>query len=304
MSENHVRNIPSSGVLKTHLRTLYRILVRMPIVTSVLSPENIWNAALSDDFISKNYGEEYGLTRNDRAALLKQFQRNVESIESGTTAMVHTLLAKEILSIPSSIQGTVVECGCWKGASTASLSLVCNIVGRRLLVCDSFEGLPDDSMQVHTAPHAGIYGYYQKGMYTGRIDEVQGNIRKYGVFEVCDFVQGFYSDSLKKLTQPIAFAFIDVDLVSSIQDCLRYLWPLLVEGGAFYTDDAGDLACVNVFFDERWWQENLQTRAPGYIGSGCGLPFNPRFSSLGYIRKLSQFDPKLYQKAKHLHYPT
>ena len=38
--------------------------------------------------------------------------------------------------------GVVVECGCFMGGSTANLSLVCGIVGRGLIVYDSFEGLP------------------------------------------------------------------------------------------------------------------------------------------------------------------
>ena len=36
----------------------------------------------------------------------------------------------------------MVECGCFLGGSTANLSLVCDIVGRELIVYDSFEGLP------------------------------------------------------------------------------------------------------------------------------------------------------------------
>ena len=40
------------------------------------------------------------------------------------------------------MEGVVVECGCFLGGSTANLSLVCEVVGRELIVYDSFEGLP------------------------------------------------------------------------------------------------------------------------------------------------------------------
>ena len=39
-------------------------------------------------------------------------------------------------------EGVVVECGCYLGGSTANLSLICQAVGRELIVYDSFEGLP------------------------------------------------------------------------------------------------------------------------------------------------------------------
>jgi hypothetical protein len=170
-------------------------------------------------------------------------------------------------------------------------------------VYDSFQGLPDDSLKRHVTPHFGIYGYYKQGMFCGRLDEVRENIRRFGDFQVCDLIPGFFSDSLKALRNPLVFAFLDVDLVSSTQDCLRYIWPLLVEGGAIYTDDAGDMDVVRVFFDEAWWRRNLQCASPGYIGSGCGLPLNPHYSSLGYTRRLSEFRPKQWQKASHLYYP-
>jgi hypothetical protein len=212
------------------------------------------------------------------------------------------VLAQEILSIPRDSEGDVVECGVFKGASSTSLSLVCEMVGRRLLVCDSFAGLPDDDMQLHVAQHIGIYGYYQKGMFCGTLDEVKSNIQKFGAPDVCEYVIGFFSESLGALTRPVAFAFLDVDLVSSTRDCLRYIWPLLIDKGAIFTDDAGDLECVKVFFDDAWWQEHLGCAAPGFVGSGCGLPVGPGFASIGYIRKVSQPGTE-FQRASHLYYP-
>ena len=52
-------------------------------------------------------------------------------------------MAVKLLEIPPEVEGVVVECGCYLGGSTANLSLVCEIVGRELMVYDSFEGLPD-----------------------------------------------------------------------------------------------------------------------------------------------------------------
>src|SRR5690606_19018518 len=40
--------------------------------------------------------------------------------------------------------GVLVEAGCFKGGSTAKLSLLAELAGRELVVFDSFEGLPDN----------------------------------------------------------------------------------------------------------------------------------------------------------------
>ena len=45
----------------------------------------------------------------------------------------------------------IVECGCFKGASSISLSIFSKIVNRKLIY-DSFEGLPDDDNIVKRLP--------------------------------------------------------------------------------------------------------------------------------------------------------
>jgi hypothetical protein len=255
------------------------------------------------DFVNCDYGEAYGIKRLDRQMLVERFERNNREIQSATSTPVHIVLAREILSIPPSVKGDVIECGVFKGASTASLSAVCHMVGRRLLVCDSFQGLPDEGMKLMVAPHFGIYGYYRKGMFCGSLEEVRENVSRFGKVEGCQFIPGFFAESLRQLSGPIVFGFLDVDLVSSTQDCLRYIWPLLVEGGKLYTDEAGDMDVVRVFFDDQWWRKNLRCKAPGYVGSGCGLALNPRYSATGYTQRISEFRPSDWQRVDFLCYP-
>lgn len=238
-------------------------------------------------FYDSDVGRDYHVTRNMKTALVKRFQILTEKIPTATSWLYHVVLATEILRLPQQIQGSVIECGCWKGGSTASLSLICSLVRRRLIVCDSFEGLPEDDRDVvHHYPHIGVFGYYKKGMYSGRLEEAKRNITHYGVVSVCQFIPGFFSESLMTLTDPIVFAFLDVDLAGSMRDCVKYIWPLLVDGGMIYTDDSCDMEVVRVWFDDEWWHQEVGCRAPGYVGSGCGLPLSPAFSSLGYARKV------------------
>lgn len=298
-----------TDLLKQLLRPLYRWAVGNPLARAVIDRElralaaTPWSAHIIDDFVHGPCGRAYGVTADEKRRLAGQFQRNTEAIESGTSSLVHVVLAREILSIPPEVKGDVVECGVWKGASAASLSLVCRRVGRRLKVCDSFEGLPDDGMKRHAGLHTGVYGYYKEGMFRGTLDEVRENIRTHGALDVCDFNVGFFAESLQALKDPIAFAFLDVDLENSTRDCLKAVWPLLVDNGFVYSDDAGDLDVVKVYFDDPWWREHLGCPAPGFVGSGCGLPLSPVYSSLGYTRKLGAFSEETWRKAAFLCYP-
>jgi hypothetical protein len=255
-------------------------------------------------FYSPDIGRSYKVDTAAKTALLKKIHKICSQLPTGTPWLYHVILATEILKLPpvSEQPGNVIECGCWKGASSASLSLVCEMVGRRLVVCDSFAGLPDKETDVvRNYPHIGVYGYYRGGMYKGEIDEVRDNINRYGTLAACDFKVGLFKETLPTLENTIVFAFLDVDLTSSMQDCIKYIWPLLLDGGVIYTDDSCDMEVVRVWFDDVWWSETLGEKAPGYVGSGCGLPVSPDFSSLGYAKKISQVDGK-YQRVPWLHY--
>lgn len=295
--------------LKKLLRPVYDAFKRTAPAKAFLDRElralgaQSWSAYLIDDFVHGPCGRDYGVTAEEKRQFAAQFQRNTETIESGTSALVHVILARAILSIPPRLDGAVVECGVWKGASSASLSLICQRVGRRLKVCDSFQGLPDDGARRHLGLHTGVYGHYQAGMFLGTLEEVRENIRRQGALDTCDFIAGFFNESLKTLSEPVAFAFLDVDLESSTRDCLQALWPLLAEDAFVYSDDAGDLDVVKVYFDDPWWRGRLGCAAPGFVGGGCGLPLSPTYSSLGYTRKLGPFRESEWKKAPFLHYP-
>ena len=72
----------------------------------------------------------------------------------------HLVLVNEILGLPRSLRGDVVECGCYCGASTANLSLACALTGRKLIVCDSFEGLPNPKDEEKYEIHDESPEYY------------------------------------------------------------------------------------------------------------------------------------------------
>ena len=254
-------------------------------------------------FYDPAVGRLYGVDRRAKEQFVQQCRANIVQIPSATSWPLHVVLAQQILSVPPEVKGDVIECGCYKGSSTASLSLACKLAGRRLWVCDSFAGLPEDeSSRVHDYPHLKVYGHYEKGMYAGRLEEVRDNVSRLGAVSACQFVRGFFCDSLKSLAGPFVLAFLDVDLVSSMKDCIQHIWPLLADGSFVFTDDSLDMEVMRVWFEDGWWQQTLGERSPGYVGSGCGLPLAPDSSSLGYARKLARPD-KCYQRVPWLRYP-
>ena len=66
---------------------------------------------------------------------------------------------------------------------------------------------------------------------------------------------------------------------------IKYLYPHIKDNHYIFTDDSCDLSVVKIWFDENFWNTELNCSAPGYVGSGCGLPINGEFSSLVYSIK-------------------
>ncbi|MCI5164866.1 MAG: hypothetical protein D3903_01950 [Candidatus Electrothrix sp. GM3_4] len=125
------------------------------------------------------------------------------------------------------VKGDVIECGTYKGFSACCLSWACDYLGRRLIVADSFEGLPENS----TDP------YYKKGDFCGQIDEVRANIEDFGKIEQVDFLKGFYNTSLQGFDRPLCMLWMDVDLYESTMDILNNLLPSLAADGVIISHE-------------------------------------------------------------------
>jgi hypothetical protein len=197
----------------------------------------------------------------------------------------HVALARAILDIPRSTQGAVGEFGCFKGLSTCTLSLACKMTNRRLVVFDSFQGLPKIGEHVHDFDEGTVQ--YREGQFCGSLFEVRRNVSIYGAVDVCEFVSGFFADSLPHRPQDERFAFIfeDADLASSVKDVLRHAWKKLEPHCQFFTHEARDYEIARIFFDQQWWRDELGEEPPGLVGSGVGLPLSRVGSGLAYTHR-------------------
>lgn len=252
---------------------------------------------LLSEYFKKETGREYKIGLFKKVSLVLKMIWNNLRITSASSFLEHLVMATTIFKIPKSLEGTVVECGSYKGGSTANLSLACALTGRILEVFDSFKGLPEPKATdaAHTISASKELHTYSQGAFSGTLEEVKNNISKYGKIEACRFNVGFFDDTLPKFKNKVAFVFEDVDLRESLEICLWNLWPLMQEGCYFYTHEAAHLEISSLFFDKDWWQKNMKQEPPGLIGAGTGLGLVPAANSfksaLGYsiknIRSLS-----------------
>lgn len=220
---------------------------------------------------NKHIHPAYRMTAWRRLRLAWRIYRNQFRILTATSWKAHLAMAAKLLEIGPEVEGVVVECGCFLGGSTASLSLVCDIVGRQLIIYDSFEGLPAPAQGEKYAIPGSTGGF------RGELHLVQENIRKGGVIERCTFRKGWLKDTLPHHSEPIAMCFWDVDYQDSLHTCVINLWPHLVEGGYVFIDEYVLVDYCSLFFSERYWRQYFGTTPPGLIGSGTGLPLGHYF---------------------------
>jgi hypothetical protein len=216
-------------------------------------------------FYNGRIDDRYGMSWARKIRLGWRMYRNTRRIQTGTSYKAHLAMAVKLLEIPPDQEGVVVECGCWKGGATANLSLVCDVVGRDLVVYDSFEGLPP--------PEPGDrYATAQAtGFFRGDLEVVEDNVRRYGAIDRCSFRKGWFKDTLPHHQEPIVLSFVDVDYDDSLHDCVRYLWPHLTKQGYMFLDEYTRLDYLALFFSERYWKRYFGRRPPGVMGTGTGI---------------------------------
>jgi O-methyltransferase len=152
---------------------------------------------------------------------------------------------------------------------------VAHCLHRRLLVFDSFEGLPSVSGNegADHHPRQSAPCVWKAGACSASLDVVQRNVASYGEPAACVFVRGWFSDTLNASNLPsrVALAYTDVVLPSSARTCLAALWPRVSDGGIYFSRD---LALTNAWMamaDPEWWRQSLAEDRPMIFGVGFGL---------------------------------
>lgn len=224
------------------------------------------------------------LDKKQRRRLLRDFDSIQGSIDCAHSPYQFILVAQYVSDLD--VDGPIVECGCYKGGGSAKLSILAKMLNRQLFICDSFAGLPppENAQEAHLEGHGfHLDGAFAEGEYFATLEEVKTNIDRYGYSDVCTFVPGFFETSLKDLDISPACVFMDVDLISSARECLRYLWPRTMDNGLWFTHEAGYTSYITGILDADWWLSHLNEVPPVIFGAGSGL--SECANGLAYFRK-------------------
>ena len=101
-----------------------------------------------DEFINSDIGFKYNLSSYDKQKIVQRIQITLAKIDSATSLNVQIELGKKILQLDPNDKNYIVECGCYKGASSVALSIFSKITDRKLIIYDSFQGLPADKDKI------------------------------------------------------------------------------------------------------------------------------------------------------------
>lgn len=175
-----------------------------------------------------------GLQFSQRLRLLRGFLRVDWNVVHGHWPREISYLVLELARPSRKRSGkSVVEAGCWRGGSSAKLSLVCGMSGCELHIYDSFQGVEEVSTW------KSIREWEYGGQYVASQDLVERNLREYGDPSVCEIHEGWFSDTMADTPVPgeVVLAFIDCDLAKATEEALSGIVPSLVSGGVVFSQD-------------------------------------------------------------------
>ncbi|QPJ65965.1 MAG: methyltransferase [Candidatus Nitrohelix vancouverensis] len=210
---------------------------------------------------------EIPLKLSGKADLLYKFHRISSRVDCPHTQSEMLSLLRSAFSASRNASGVFVEAGCYKGGSSAKFSLAAKLTGRKLFLFDSFRGIPQHE-ENHTTNIYGRPVTFSQGEYSGSLDEVTRNISHYGNLESCEFIPGWLESTLPHFKEEVALAYLDVDLASSTKTCIKHLYPLIQPGGILMSQDGHLPLVIDVFNDDRFWEEEVGVLKPLVEGLG------------------------------------
>jgi O-methyltransferase len=142
--------------------------------------------------------------------------------------------------IQSNIKGDFVETGVWRGGASILARAVLaahNVKDRKIIVCDSFEGLPKPDPEKYPADKGSdFYTYAELAI---SLEEVKTNFAKFNLLdEQVVFLKGWFKDTMKDVpSKEIAVLRLDGDMYESTIDPLIHLFDRVPNGGWIIIDD-------------------------------------------------------------------
>ena len=195
--------------------------------------------------------------RNDLSSLSSEDREMIASIRDKKLTY---LSVQKLVSITdtcrtiekSQLSGLFLEVGCALGGSSILIASIKGD-GRSLFVYDVFGMIPppteEDTQDVHDryrtiveGKSKGIGGDKYYGYEENLFEIVQSNLKSFSIDchrQSVSLIKGLVQDTLN-ISQPVAFAHVDVDWYEPVMTCLERVFPNLVSGGSIILDDYHD----------------------------------------------------------------
>jgi O-methyltransferase len=139
-----------------------------------------------------------------------------------------------------SISGDIVETGVWRGGAcimARATLLAHGDTNRRVIVCDSFEGLPPPNAEKFPKDDGSVFHEYQD--LSVSLETVKANFAKFDLLDnQVVFLKGWFRDTMSKVpSDKIAVLRLDGDMYESTIDPLQHLYDRIPTGGWIIVDD-------------------------------------------------------------------
>ncbi len=167
--------------------------------------------------------------------------------------------------VNNNIEGSIVECGVWKGGSAMTIAAVLKEHGdeRELYLYDTYEG-----MTAPTKHDVSVSGQSARDKFDklktsdnssewcfSSLNEVKANLKG---FQNIHFIQGKVEDTIPEtMPEKISLLRLDTDFYESTKHELDHLFPLLSPGGVIIIDDYGHWQGSKKAVDEYWKEHNI-----------------------------------------------
>ena len=221
--------------------------------------------------IFKRFFSEYRIVqKNNYSDFTMAEQRIVDSVKTYTMTSPERIvsLIRAINYVEeNNIQGSIVECGVWKGGSMMAALLAMKEQRRKIYLYDTFEGMSeptkdDESYKNESAKEAFLNkdDYWKRIECYSTLKEVEHNIYSLGYPKnEINFIQGKVEETIPgTIPEKIAVLRLDTDWYESTMHEMVHLFPKLVQGGVIIIDDYGHWKGCKKAVDEYVSENNIK----------------------------------------------
>jgi hypothetical protein len=139
-----------------------------------------------------------------------------------------------------SVEGAIIECGTYRGATLLGMAHVMVVRGvkPRMYGLDSFEGFPEPRLE-DAQPGGGLHPDVHRGaLGDTSYEALLRRIELLGWSDRITLLRGFFDRTLPQLAhEKFSLAHLDCDLYDSYRVCLDFTYPRMLPGGVIVLDD-------------------------------------------------------------------